>query len=268
MKGGTSPVVTRARALVDEPEAADPHVVIWLRRFGAVADRSLRRTVLADLLAETDDGSLLGVLARIDARADGGDSACRTLVAELALTPSVLSDLPYERVAELYAAARAADLPRLANRFIGQHVRRAGVEPHNPHLDISAGERTAAARGPDRLVLDRLLHDRDPRVITALLDNPRITERDIIRIAAMRPTSEAILRQVAAHTRWGQRYRVRKAVAFNPASPFALAAPLLPTLLRQHLVELSTSRVVTPELRAAIAEILATRAGPSRPPDR
>lgn len=252
-------VVDRARALVARPEEADPHVAIWLRRFAAVADRALRRTVLGDLLAETDDGSLLGVLARIDGRAAGGDAACRSLSAELALTPSVLNDLPYERIADLYAAARAADLPRLSARFLGRRGDGKAVDPHNPHLDVSAGERTSAARSADRLVLDRLLHDRDPRVIGVLLDNPRITERDVVRIAAMRPTSTAILELVAAHGRWGQRYRVRKTLAFNPASPFSLAAPLLPTLLRQHLAELSTSQVLTPELRSEVAALLSAR---------
>ncbi|MDP2315415.1 MAG: hypothetical protein Q8P41_21130 [Pseudomonadota bacterium] len=250
-------VVTRAQALIACPEDADPYVATWLRRFGGVADRALRRTVLASLLAEIDDGSLLGVLARVDARAASGEAACRALSAELALTPSVLNDLPYERVADLYAAARAADLPRLATRFLGRRVENS-VEPRNPHLDASAGARTAAARGTDRLVLDRLLHDRDPRVIAALLDNPRVTERDIVRIAAMRPTSSVILGLVAAHSRWGQRYRVRKTIAFNPACPFSLAAPLLPTLLRQHLAELATSQVLTSELQAEVAALLAS----------
>ncbi|MES2639117.1 MAG: hypothetical protein V4850_06525 [Myxococcota bacterium] len=259
-------VVTRARALIAHPEQADPHVGIWLRRFASVADRALRRTVLADLLAETDDGSLLGVLARIDARAANGDAACRSLSAELALTPSVLNDLPYDRIAELYAASRAADLPRLSARFLGGRGAGKRVEPHNPHLDVSAGQRTSAARSVDRLVLDRLLHDRDPRVIAALLDNPRITERDVVRIAAMRPTSAAILERVAAHLRWGQRYRVRKTLAFNPSSPFSLAAPLLPTLLRQHLAELSTSQVLTPELRAEVTALLAARTTAADPP--
>ncbi|MDP2309331.1 MAG: hypothetical protein Q8P18_25145 [Pseudomonadota bacterium] len=252
-------VVTRARELVEHPEDADPFVAIWLRRFAAVADRALRRTVLADLLAETDDGSLLGVLARIDARAANGEAACRALVAELALTPSVLNELPYERITDLYSAARVADLPRLSARFLGTRGDGKRVDPRNPHLDTSAGARTSAARSVDRLVLDRLLHDRDPRVIRVLLDNPRITERDVVRIAAMRPTSTAILELIASHLRWGQGYRVRKTLAFNPATPFSLAAPLLPTLLRQHLAELASSQVLTPELRAEVAAVLASR---------
>jgi hypothetical protein len=249
-------VVERLRALVDEPEAADALLAGWLRRFHAVADRPLRRAVLGALLTEADDGSLLGLLVRIEGRAAAGDAGCRALSAELALTPSVLDELPYARTADLYAAARAAELPRLAARFLGRRGDDAPREANNPHLELSAGERTAAARGRDRLVLDRLLHDRDPRVIAALLDNPRVTERDVVRISAMRPTTATILGMVAAHPRWGQRYRVRKAVAFNPASPIGLSRPLLPTLLRQDLAELATSQVLSAELRDGVRALL------------
>jgi hypothetical protein len=249
-------VVARLQALVEQPAEADALLLQWLRRFAAVSDRGLRRTVLGHLLAEADDGTLLGVLLRLEERAANGDAACRTLSGELALTPSVIEDLPYDRTVDLYASARAAGLPRLAARFLGRYTDDSGVAARNPHLERSPGERTAAARGRDRLTLDRLLHDRDPRVIVALLDNSRITERDVVRIAAMRPTSATILNLIAAHNRWGQLYRVRKALAFNPASPLSLARPLLPTLLRQHLVELATSQVVGEALRAEIKVLL------------
>lgn len=276
-------VVERLRALLASPEDADAVLAGVLRRFGAVADRSLRRTVLIEALGDLDDASLLGVLHRVDTRAEGGDAACRWLRTELALTPSVLAELPYERTVDLYAAARAAGEDALALRFLGgrpppelrlPRPARApgrrdegdGADPlppgaippdRNPHLAISPGERVARARGRDRLVLDRLLHDRDPRVIAALLDNPRVTERDAVRITAMRPTLPDILSLVAGHPRWGHRYRVRKALAFNPAAPFALARQLLPTLLRQHLEELADSQALSAELREEVRRLLA-----------
>lgn len=276
-------VVERLRALLAEPAEADALLAPMLRRFLALKDRSLRRVALFEAMSALDDASLLGVLHRVDRRAAAGDAACRWLSTELALTPSVLLELPYERTVDLYAAAREADQADLARRFLGAHPpsgplhiarpaphRRPGphedVEPvppggippdRNPHFDASPGVRTAQARGRDRMVLDRLLHDRDPRVVAALLDNPRVTERDVVRIAAMRPTLPEILEQVAAHARWGHRYRVRKALAFNPATPWPLARQLLPTLLRQHLEELNGSRALTDDLREEVRRLLA-----------
>jgi hypothetical protein len=72
----------------------------------------------------------------------------------------------------------------------------------------------------------------------------------------MRPTSAAILQLVASHNRWGRLYRVRKAVAFNPATPLAVSRPLLPTLLRQDLTALAGSQVLSEELRREVRALL------------
>lgn len=251
-------VLERIAGLTARPEDADALVDRWRRRFVAVADKQLRRTVLADCVAQMDDAGVIAALSRLDARAAQGDADCRWMATELALTPSVLQDIAYERRQELYAAAREAGLPEVSRKFLSAKPVKP-VKPRNDHLDSTPGERTAAARGRNRETLDRLMHDRDPRVITALLDNPRITERDVIRIAAMRPTAPDVLERIAAHTRWSGRYRVRKALAFNPCTPTPLARLLLPTLLRQDLVELTQSGVLPAELRAEMSEAIARR---------
>lgn len=253
-------MVERVAILRGEPDLADPFINRWYQRFVAVADQKLRRTVLRDCLLQTDDGTLLGALSRLDTRAEQGDPACRWMATELALTPSILLDLPYDRLADLYLAARATGLDRVVLRLHGDRPGIGTPSTENPHLDASAGVRTARARSRDRHVLDRIAHDRDPRVIAALLDNPLVTERDVIRVAALRPTNPEVLRVVAAHARWRGRYRVRKALAFNPATPTSLARQLLPTLLRQDLVEIAGSGVLTAELREEVQDWLRTRA--------
>lgn len=253
------PAVVEAVRQLDEV-VLDQLLDNWLRRFTAVPDRALRRTVLREYMMELDDASLIGVFHRMETRARDGAADCRWLSAELALTPSVVHELPYERVSELYTAAAAVPLPRVAARFLsGRAV--GDDRQDNPHLDLSAGERTAAARRQDRMVLDRLLHDRDPRVIGALLDNPRITEADVVRIAAMRPTNPAVLERIANHSRWAHRHRIRKALAFNPCTPAPLARQILPVLLVQDLRDLAAQLPLAPELRALVQELL-TRSVP------
>lgn len=249
-------VVARIHALIADPNEADALLLPWLRRFKALKDRSLRRTVLVEHMSGLDDGSLLGLIYRLEQRAATGEHLCRWMLLELALTPSALMDLPYERLIDLYAAARASGQDNLAQRFMGAHPIKEGSQEGNPHLEQSPGERTTAAHQTDRMKLDRLLHDRDLRVVRTLLDNPRIVERDVIRMAALRPTHAALLQYIAAHPRWGQNYRVRKALSFNPASPPALSRQILPTLMVQDLRELSKSQGASPELRADILKLL------------
>jgi hypothetical protein len=207
------------------------------------------------------------VVLRLEARAKEGEANCRWLLTELALTPAILFELPYERLVDLYAAARDAELPQLAQRFLGSRSTQPDAPREgNPHLDRPAGVRTARARQGDRLELDRLRHDRDPRVISALLDHPQLVEGDVIRVAAMRPTSSVILEKIAAHPRWGQRYRVRKAIAFNPHTPPALSRQVLPTLLAQDLRDLAGSVLLPAEVRDQV--LSPAPRGPEGDPDQ
>lgn len=263
LRGPTMPpvhpaVIERLAAARADHAESDVLIDAWLRRFRSVVERPLRRTVLREGLEGFDDASLILVLHRLDVRAQAGESDCRWLRTELAVTPSVLAELSYQRRTELYAAARDAGYREVAAKFLGSR-RHYASQPaaENPHVELTAGERTAAARTTNRLLLDRLLHDRDPRVITALLDNPRIVERDVVKIAALRPTAPEVLESLASHERWSQNYKVRKALAFNPCSPTPLARGLLRTLLRQDLVALRDSGALAPELRADANLLLA-----------
>ncbi|GDX79529.1 hypothetical protein LBMAG42_13400 [Deltaproteobacteria bacterium] len=244
-------VLARLALHRDDPADADTLLTAWRRRFVSVADLQLRRTVLHEGLNGLDDASLIAVLDRLDLNARGGDAECRWMLSELALNPSVVHELPYARVTELYMAARDAGFRDVAARFLGDRpaVGAPGAE-NNPHLDLSPGVRTSAARARDRLLIDRLLHDRDPRVIRALLDNPRLVERDAIKIAALRPTAPEVLEAVAQHARWGRNYRVKKALVFNPCTPTSLSRQLLRTLLRQDLLAVRDTGSVGLELRA------------------
>ncbi len=244
-------VLARLAAIRDAPTAVDALLAAWRKRFLSVSDLALRRTVLIEGLQSLDDASLIGVLDRLDGQARGGDGDARWMIAELALNPSVIQELPYTRVAELYSAARDAGYREVADRFLGDRRPKAtGKLEANPHLDLAPGTRTSAARARDRLLIDRLLHDRDPRVIRALLDNPRLVERDAIKIAALRPTAPEVLEAVAAHPKWGRNYRVKTALAFNPYTASSLARQLVRTLLRQELLTLRDTGSVAAELRA------------------
>ncbi|MSP54505.1 MAG: hypothetical protein EXR69_02705 [Myxococcales bacterium] len=249
--------IARAEAVRTDDTEADLWIERWIHKFSAIPDRAIRRNVLFELVEGTDDGTLIGMLPRLDVRADGGERQARWLRTELALTPSVFLELPYGRIAELYAIAHAAGLPRQAARFLTDRpVPGKPARTENPHMDLAAGVRTAKARGDDRMTLDRLMHDRDPRIIKVLLDNPRVVERDIVRVAAMRPTLPEILEMIASHPRWSPQYRVRKALAFNPYTPTSLARQLLPTLLRQDLEELQGSKILPAELQDELRSLV------------
>jgi hypothetical protein len=124
--------------------------------------------------------------------------------------------------------------------------------------ELTLGERKSLARRPDRELVQRLLADPHPDVIGRCLRNPRLTEDDVLRLAARRPGRAAVLAEVA-RSRWAHRPRVRIAIVLNPATPLEMALRIAGLLLRPELELVARSPGVTAGLRAVCLEHLERR---------
>ncbi|HVH41803.1 MAG TPA: hypothetical protein VM925_05650, partial [Labilithrix sp.] len=124
---------------------------------------------------------------------------------------------------------------------------------------LTLGERKALARRPDRAMTERLLRDPHPDVIRRLLSNPKITEDDVLSLAARRPCRPEVLVEIARTPRWTHRPRIRMALVLNPDTPMDVSAPLVGLLVRQELHLVATSTKVAPVLRALCLEHLERR---------
>jgi hypothetical protein len=100
---------------------------------------------------------------------------------------------------------------------------------------LAVGERTNIARRASSRVLHSLRNDPTPRVIAAMLDNPRLVESDLMPLAAGEATRPQVLEVILTHRRWANRYPVRAAAVRNPRTPLALALHLLPLLKKPDL---------------------------------
>jgi len=254
----------RLRNLLSESEngVAERHCRTLLQLIEAVKERSVRPRMLRDALGQMDHPLFLAVLDRIIRAADSGKPSARAMMTELALSPSVLDELTSIQLKELRALAKEVDLESVNRLLLNVRVNKKGLETafdDNEHLPLPLGVRRQAARSRDRQKLDRLLHDKDYRVIELLLNNPMLTERDVIAIAARRPTRPEVMKVIANHKKWSSRYRIRKALACNPHTPESIAIRLLPTLLIQDLRFLSSSGALLPELREEVYALIAHR---------
>jgi hypothetical protein len=119
---------------------------------------------------------------------------------------------------------------------------------------LTLGERKALARRPSREFTARLLADPHPEVIRRLLENPKVTEDDVLRLAAKRPVAPEILAEIARSPRWIHRGRVRLAVVLNPDVPLEIAAPVVALLLRQELRLVVASTHASAAVRALCLE--------------
>jgi len=115
-------------------------------------------------------------------------------------------------------------LRRLADLHLGTRLPR-----------LAVGEKISLARRAGTGVLTQLRHDPSPRVVAALLDNPRMTEGILAPVAQSARTPPPILELIAADRRWGVRYPLRLALARNPVTPVDTAWRIVGTLRKTDL---------------------------------
>ncbi|MFH1435730.1 MAG: hypothetical protein ABIJ56_08455 [Pseudomonadota bacterium] len=196
-------------------------------------------------------------LIRDDRRGLKGDHGdILMIVAELAV------DLPEESRGDLCAIACEKKHFETVNffsspRFTMPHEAKVGdVIKSKGGKPFSLGERKSLARNPGRHLLTRLLHDPDPDVIRNLLKSPKITEKDVIRIASLRPVSQEVLATVFKSRKWMSSYRVRVTLLSNPYLKPEYGLKLVPSLLMQDLKMLENDNLIHPEIRNAIRQIV------------
>ncbi|MBI5599016.1 MAG: hypothetical protein HY890_04690 [Deltaproteobacteria bacterium] len=124
---------------------------------------------------------------------------------------------------------------------------------------LSLGQRRALSKGGMKDTLDRLLSDPDPTVIANLLSNPRITEREVLKIASKRPNSPQILKLLATHGKWSKRYAIVTAIVLNPYTPPRISTALLELLLSQDLKLVAADSTLHPQVRMGAGELLKER---------
>jgi hypothetical protein len=225
----------------------------------------LRVEWLRDYLSRGPSGDLAEELERVCEASERSDPAARETVLALAL---LFVRSPHDGFVErLRAHAESRHLLSL-----GRLLRRAPeparslprpeeapVPDYGGGRELTVGERRSLARTPSRRAFDKLLSDPHPLVIRQLLENPRLTEDDVVRIAARRPVRPEAVQAIARSGRWLKRPRVRLAILLNPGSPATVAMPLLAACTRSELIEIVHGVDTSKVLRGTARELLARR---------
>jgi hypothetical protein len=116
---------------------------------------------------------------------------------------------------------------------------------------MTLGEKVAVARRAHRPLFRRLIANGDESVLVALLDNPRLVETDVLVIINTGSPSAGFFTTVARHSRWGERYPVRQALAECPHAPLAVALAALVQLKVTDIARAARKPDLTEKVRAA-----------------
>lgn len=190
----------------------------------------------------------------------------RQMIEQLLELPRLVSAYEVRRAAAFHPRTPRTDALRYVAGLYWADLVRLGVETRvHPVVRRSAdlrlverlpglavGEKMAIARGASPTVLAALRHDPTPRVIAALLENPRLTEGTLLPLAASEQAPAATLAVLAGSRRWAARYPIRLALCRNPHTPLAAVLPLLPLLLKRDLEGVAAdTRLLLPVRRRA-----------------
>jgi len=180
----------------------------------ALPDVALRARWLRDHLSGFSPAEQASMLNALCEDGERSDPLARETLLSVALLFAALGECALVR--QLRAAAEARHLWSLERL-----LRRAPELPHERPADelpvpdygagrtLTVGERRSLARSPSRRSFDKLLSDPHPLVIRQLLGNPRLTEDDVVRMAARRPAFPEVIAEIARHPSHSQRPRVR-----------------------------------------------------------
>ena len=200
------------------------------------------------------------VLERLIERRTAGDSRAREALSAVIQALVALGD--GEVAAALYAEAcrrnvdsvrRLLMRPKAAKEFDPREERSVDREMRAKTL----GMRRQLARAADPVTMLRLSTDPDPGVIRNLLRHPRLTEPDVVRMAARRPGRPEVLMEIFRSRKWGVRQRVRRALANNPYTPTEVALKLVELLPLPEVKGIAQDGALHEEVRRAARARLA-----------
>jgi hypothetical protein len=123
---------------------------------------------------------------------------------------------------------------------------------------MTVSEKLDLARKASKEARTILMRDSNKLVQLAVVNSPKITESEIIAIAANRQVTEDVLREIGMNREWLRNYQVRLALVNNPKTPLTIAMAQVTYLNQRDLGLLAKSKGVPRPLVIAAESRLKT----------
>jgi hypothetical protein len=109
---------------------------------------------------------------------------------------------------------------------------------------MSVGQRLKLALKGNRDARTILIRDSNRLVQRFVLQNPRITEEEVIALCKNRSAERELIETIAKRKEWIANYQIKLALVTNPKTPLPVALRYVPTLLPRDLRALAKSKNV------------------------
>lgn len=171
-----------------------------------------------------------------------------------------------EYIEEFYEESDA-DRQAIVDKILGE-MKVEGVDLPSERISVlnrimkmGMKDRVKLAMKGDREARNILIRDPNRIVAQAVVQNPRITEQEIEKIAAMRSVPEDILRKIANDRQWSRSYMIVHNLARNPRTPVASTMNILSRLQLRDLAALSKNKNISDAIRRQALRLSQARTG-------
>lgn len=174
--------------------------------------------------------------------------------------------LSLEFIEELYEES-PEEREAIVNKILGEirfeedSVSSDRISMINRILKMGMKDRMKLAMKGDREARNILIRDPNRIVAQAVIQNPKITENEVEKIATMKTVPEDVLRLIAINRAWARNYMIMHKLAQNPRTPIGSAFTILTRLQLRDLVAISKNRNVSDAIRKQALRLANSRAG-------
>jgi len=232
-----------------------------LHDVSGILDRQQRTFVMAEQLTRLPAETILEIFRIITKGAMRHESKYEDGFRMISDVKKLGKMIGFGKMSEVYTLARRKDYPEVVRlmqnlppaRHLGEDEE---LEPDPVLADLTLGHKRELARTRNYDLINRLCHDQDPVVIQNLLRNPRVTIKEVVKIASKRPTNAKILWVIYRDLKWNCHYVVKMTLINNPYTPTPISLALLLYLMEQDLVDVAENMILHPAVREAAIDLI------------
>ncbi|MBS1797509.1 MAG: hypothetical protein JSS81_27040 [Acidobacteria bacterium] len=131
----------------------------------------------------------------------------------------------------------------------------------NRIMRMGMKDRVKLAMKGDREARNILIRDPNRIVAQAVIQNSRITEMEVEKIASMKSVPEDVLRLIAMNRAWARNYQIMLKLAQNPRTPIGNVISILTRLQLRDLLAINKNRNVPDAVRKQALRLANARSG-------
>jgi hypothetical protein len=224
-------------------------------------ERKMQRVLLSERLNKLDANTVAEVLHFFVLKSEENDYKFKPVMTCLIDIPFLVAALGNEKMSDIYDRLEERGYYNVRALMVSQpHKKRKIYEDDIiafPDMEmITLGMKKTLAKSDKKHTLDKLVYEDNPIVIKNLLNNPRMTEKDVLKIITRRPLKKKILLEVINSKKWIDRYIIKKAIIRNPFTPTEIALNLLHFMLLQDLVQIAQDTRLHHSVRSTVKDMI------------